>query len=49
VFYLSAGIYFGLNTIFLVFSSSTVQPWNTYWESQTEKDKKDKKEENKKY
>jgi hypothetical protein len=35
---LASGIYFGLNTIFLVFASSTVQPWNTYWKSQNKEE-----------
>jgi len=50
VFYMASAIYFGLNTIFLIFASSTVQPWNTYWESQQQQQQQqhEKKTEEKK-
>ena len=39
---MSATVYIAGNTIFVIFGTADVQPWNTYWEdekNQTEKEK----------
>ncbi len=34
VFLTAAGVYVVFNTVFLLFGSGEVQPWNTYWETE---------------
>ena len=36
VFFISSGVYVCLNLVFVIFGSTKVQPWNTYWEKEPE-------------
>ncbi len=36
MFLTAAGVYVVFNTVFLLFGSGEVQPWNTYWETEEE-------------
>ncbi len=40
MFLIAAGVYVFFNTIFVIFGSGELQPWNTYWEKEKEEDTK---------